>query len=163
MAQQVRAWGRAGCPVDANGNPVAPGTAGAVPCPYLTGGTIDLASVVESSPGSGLWKAYAATISGTTTAAGANVVDASRTFVDSDANDTAVRILTGANAGLVRVQFWVGDPHSPGNTGFPSPIELGARYEIVPIATSDGTHKTRRSTAEATAFLVGQLARVKAG
>jgi hypothetical protein len=52
----LNAWLRAGAPVNGSGTPVAIGTAGAVPCPYLTG-IYDAAATVEDATDPTKWKA----------------------------------------------------------------------------------------------------------
>ncbi len=141
-------WLRAGAPVASATNitAVAPGTAGAVPCPYLTG-TFDVADKIESSRNSGAWASPPPPLLGTVTSfvdlGGYNVrwYDSTKNVSPSFFSGATLTFPGGSNSGRTGyVNNFTNNPFSFQTSATYNPA-IGDPYKFTfsPLPV-DGTH-----------------------
>ena len=140
MLLQDQAWMRAGAPVDPGTmEPVAPGTPGSVPCPYLWKAW-DKAAVAESSPGSNRFRTLPVVYEGPADASSAGEAIVPGYDLAPTRQYLAVLCLTGANAGQARLMYARDGAHKALVQAFPNPIAAGTTVRLQQIMTADGIH-----------------------
>lgn len=139
-------WMRAGAPLDPTTLlPVAVGTVGAIPCPYLVD-VVERADVCESSRNSGKWAnggiLYSGTVTtGDTGASGQTFYDTASTGGGGGAYNGMVALFkSGANAGK-GVRLGGSNVGSFYHFGVPGgTISVGDAFDVVKTYSADGTH-----------------------
>jgi hypothetical protein len=142
----LNTWLRAAAPCllqsDGSYLACAIGTTGAVPCPYLYG-VIDWCPYVETSTGSGIWKASLATTATSTvtsSSTGSTITDTGSSYVSNVLTNQIFVVTSGVSAG--QVATITGNTATTISLGTSLTVNAGDSYRVTETLTKDGVHPT---------------------